>query len=295
MNKMTKSLKQFEVLRWASLFLEEHNREPRVAEILLQHHLNVTRSQFYMLMQEPVSDEIAEMFKAQIVKHAETGIPVQHLTGYESFYGRDFTVNEHVLIPRPETEELVLHIIDSAGQPANSNQPLTIVDIGTGSGIIAITLALELPEAKVYASDISKDALAIARQNAKRLGADVTFLQGDFLEPIIDEQIKADIIVSNPPYIAREEAPLLSDTVKNFDPELALFAEKNGLAAYQKIIMQAPEAVNADALIAFEIGHKQGRAVRALIKGTFPGSAVTTIQDINKKDRIVSAVIEPES
>ncbi|WP_044476777.1 peptide chain release factor N(5)-glutamine methyltransferase [Oceanobacillus massiliensis] len=292
---MTKSLKQFEVLRWASLFLEKYDREPRVAEILLQHHLNVTRSQFYMLMQEPVSGEIAEMFKAQIVKHAETGIPVQHLTGYESFYGRDFTVNEHVLIPRPETEELVLHIIDSAGQPANSNQPLTIVDIGTGSGIIAITLALELPEAKVYASDISKDALAIARQNAKRLGADVTFLQGDFLEPIIDEQIKADIIVSNPPYIAREEAPLLSDTVKNFDPELALFAEKNGLAAYQKIIMQAPEAVNADALIAFEIGHKQGRAVRALIKGTFPGSAVTTIQDINKKDRIVSAVIEPES
>ncbi|WP_087973642.1 peptide chain release factor N(5)-glutamine methyltransferase [Oceanobacillus rekensis] len=286
---MTKELKQFEVLRWASLFLEKHRREARVAEILLQHHLRVTRSQFFMLMQEPLPKAVVDPFKADIEKHAKTGIPVQHLTGYETFYGREFTVNKHVLIPRPETEELVLHVIQSA---KNSNtEQLTIIDIGTGSGVIATTLALELPTATVYATDISDKALAVAKANAENLQANVHFLQGDFLQPVIDESIQADIIVSNPPYIAKEDAPSMSDTVKNFDPELALFAEAGGLAAYQQIISQVPEVMKSSALLAFEIGHEQGDALHALIHQKFPTSNVTTIQDINKKDRIISATI----
>lgn len=286
---MTQSLKQFEVLRWASLFLEEHARETRVAEILLQHHLQVTRSQFFMLMQEPVPSAIVDLFQADIERHAKTGIPVQHLTGYETFYGREFTVNKHVLIPRPETEELVQHVIQLAKN--SDREQLTIIDIGTGSGVIAITLALELPNATIYATDISEEALAVAKSNAEKQQANVHFLQGDFLQPAINETIQADIIVSNPPYIAKADAPSISDTVKNFDPELALFAEDNGLAAYQKIIRQAPDVINGSALLAFEIGHEQGEALHALIHQTFPSSTVTTIQDINKKDRIVSAVI----
>ncbi|MGJ9458210.1 peptide chain release factor N(5)-glutamine methyltransferase [Oceanobacillus sp. CF4.6] len=285
---MTQSTKQFEVLRWASLFLEKHNREARVAEILLQHHLQVTRSQFFMLMQDPIPQDIVDRFQADIEKHAETGIPVQHLTGMESFYGREFTVNKHVLIPRPETEELVQHVIHTA---ENSDERLTIVDIGTGSGVIAITLALELPHATVYATDISKDALMVAKRNAEKLQANVTFLQGDFLQPMMDETIQADIIVSNPPYIAKADAPSLSDTVKNFDPDLALFAEDDGLAAYQKIIGQAPKVIRKRGLLAFEIGHEQSEALHMLIHEVFPKSNITTIQDINKKDRIVSAKI----
>lgn len=281
------NLKQYEVLNRASLFLEKHNRESKVAEILLQHHLQISRSKFFTMMQERVSQTVMEKFQADIHKHAKTGVPVQHLTGQESFYGRPFSIDENVLIPRPETEELVQHVISLAGQ-TKDERPV-IVDIGTGSGIIAITLALEIPNATVYATDISEDALMIAAQNREQLDAEVTFLHGDFLQPLIDEHIQADIIVSNPPYIARTDAVCLPDTVKNFDPGLALFADENGLAAYKKIIEQSHQVIKNDGCLAFEIGYQQSTPVTALIKKTFPTSEVQTIKDINKKDRIITA------
>lgn len=275
--------KLYEVLQWASLFLEQNNRETKVAELLLQHHLGVSRTQFYAQMRDEIPANIVEKFRADIEKHVETGGPIQHLIGYETFYGRDFAVNPHVLIPRPETEELVLHVINNAPKA----EPITIVDIGTGSGIIAITLALELPNAEVYAIDISEDALATARKNAKSLEANVTFLQGNFLEPFINQDLKADIVVSNPPYISDDEREQLSDTVVNHDPELALFAEDQGLAAYKEITKMLPGAVKKDGTVAFEIGHLQGEEVRTLIQETFPNASVKVLQDINGKDRIV--------
>src|SRR5690625_3335866 len=170
---MTKLMKQYEVLHWASLFLKKNNCEEQVAKVLLQHHLAVTRSEFYMMMQDTIPAPIIEKFKADIKKHAQTGIPVQHLIGYEFFYGRKFKVNKHVLIPRPETEELVQQVIE-AGKNYPQDKPLTIVDVGTGSGVIAITLALEIPQAQIYAIDISKKALQIAEHNAKQLQANIT-------------------------------------------------------------------------------------------------------------------------
>ncbi|WP_085994033.1 peptide chain release factor N(5)-glutamine methyltransferase [Oceanobacillus senegalensis] len=284
------SEKLFEVLKRASLFLEKQNREPRVAEILLQHHLKINRSQFFMMMQEPINPNVIKRFEQDLERHAKTGVPVQHLTGSEEFYGRTFHVNEHVLIPRPETEELVLHVTNLV-QEYFPNQPITIADIGTGSGIIATTLALELSQANVFASDISEKALQVARKNASNLHAEVSFLQGDFLQPFIDEGKEMDILVSNPPYIAKSEEELLSDTVKNFDPELALFADEEGLAAYRRIIQQAKRISPLQALV-FEIGHTQSDAIHQLIKAAFPTSMVKTIKDINGKDRIVSAVLK---
>lgn len=284
MNNMKKPVKQYEVLNWASIYLEKHNREPRVAEILLQHYLNVSRSKFFTMMQDPIQDMTLANFEAAILEHVEAGIPVQHLTGYEMFYGRKFHVDKRVLIPRPETEELVQHVIQMA-----SREPITIVDVGTGSGVIAITLALELAHASVYATDISKEALSVAKYNAEQLQAKVTFLEGDFLQPFIDENLKADVIVSNPPYIAKADEPFLSDTVRNFDPKLALFANDNGLAAYSKIIEQSQQATESNARLAFEIGYTQGDTVSLLIKNVFPIGEVKTIRDINKKDRIVTA------
>lgn len=279
--------KQYEVLRWASVFLEENNRESRVAELLLQHHLGVTRSQFFMNMQEHIPVEVYEAFKADIEKHATTGIPLQHLTGYEEFYGRRFSVNEHVLIPRPETEELVQHVIQAVDKVPNQN--LQLVDVGTGSGVIAITLALELPDVEVSATDISPEALQVAKANAASLQANVTFHQGDFLEPLSYQQKTVDIIVSNPPYIAESEREELSDTVELYDPDLALFAEDDGLAAYKKIIQQAKSVLKEDGLIAFEIGYTQGEAVKKLLLDSFPQSEVKLIQDINGKNRIIIA------
>lgn len=288
MNKMVK--KQYEVLRWASLFLEKNNRESRVAELLLQHHLGVSRAVFFANMQEDVPDDIYEAFKADIEKHAETGVPLQHLTGYEYFYGRRFTVDGHVLIPRPETEELVQHVIRH--DVDFRKKPLRIVDVGTGSGVIAITLKLEWSDAEVFATDISEEVLQVAKKNAAEWNADVAFLQGNFLEPLIEREMVVDILVSNPPYIAETERNVLSDTVKNYDPELALFAGDDGLSAYKEIIRQAKRVVRPGGLIAFEIGHEQGNAVKKLLMETFPYSDVDILQDINKKDRIVTAKIE---
>ncbi|SET66221.1 release factor glutamine methyltransferase [Oceanobacillus limi] len=279
--------KQYEVLKWASLFLEKNNREQRVAELLLQHHLGVSKNEYYMNMREIVPKDTIKKFQADIKRHVETGVPIQHITGKEMFYGREFHVNEDVLIPRPETEELVQHIIELAKSAPNKSK--TIVDVGTGSGIIAITLALELPDVEVFATDISEKALTVAHKNASQLGANVTFLQGDFLQPFIEQQKRADVIVSNPPYIDRKDESLLSDTVKKFDPDLALFAEKNGLAAYKNIISQLPKAINQHAVVGFEIGHEQGEPVSLLVRDQFPTCTIKVLQDINGKDRMVVA------
>ncbi|MGY0691210.1 peptide chain release factor N(5)-glutamine methyltransferase [Virgibacillus sp. FSP13] len=285
---MNEPMKQYEVLQRASLFLEQHNRETNIAALLLQYYLQVSRSAFFMKMRDPVPDAVVQQFQNAVKAHAETGVPIQHLIGHEVFYGRTFHVNEHVLIPRPETEELVHHVMKRI---KHDDQPLTIADIGTGSGIIACTLALELKNCTVYATDISEKALTVAENNANQLGANVTFLQGDFLQPLIDKQIKADIIISNPPYIARSDESSLSDTVKLYDPELALFAEENGLAAYREIITKLPHVISDHAYVAFEIGYQQGASVTAFLENQFPESTVNVIQDINGKDRIVAAEI----
>lgn len=275
-----------EVLRWASLFLEEHKREPRVAEILLLHHLGYTKTQLLMELRKTVPEEIHQAYQQDIHKHVETGIPVQHLIGSERFYGRDFYVTKDVLIPRPETEELVLGIL---ARIKHMQQPIKVVDVGTGSGVIALSLKLEQPALEVEASDISGAALTVARKNAVSLGADVAFHQSDFLQKWIDTGETVDLIVSNPPYIAWSEKETLSDTVKNFDPDLALFANDNGLFSYQQIIHQAKQVLSTCGLLAFEIGYQQAEQIKSLILTEFPNSAVEVCQDINGRDRMIFA------
>lgn len=279
-------MKQYEVLEWASSFLNSHHCETQVAEILLQHFLKVSRSSFYMTMQEEISSEIIARYQDAIYKHVETGIPVQHITGYESFYGRNFSVNEHTLVPRPETEELVLHVVNEI-KSLECKTPI-IVDVGTGSGVIAITLALEMPNALVYATDISKEALKVAKKNATDLGATIYFLEGDFLQPIIGEEITPHVIVSNPPYISRKEESSLSRTVKDFDPALALFAEEDGLAAYEEITSSSTKLSFPPRILAYEIGNKQAEAVKKIIRKNYPHGDIVIKQDINTNNRIVS-------
>lgn len=287
---MARTCKQYEVLRWAFSFLKKHRREEKVAEILLEHHLNVPRSRLYASMQDDLPDEIVEKFKDDIVAHATTGIPVQHLTGEAYFYGRSFYVNHDVLIPRVETEELVEHVIKLIKKNF-PNKRLTVVDVGTGSGVIAITLSLELPNVVVYATDISRDALQVARKNAENLHASVHFLQGDFLQPLIDNDIHPNIIVSNPPYIKESDRGMLSDTVKNFDPHIALFAEDDGLKAYKEIICQLAMFMERETFLCVEIGFDQAQAVTEIINMKFPNSTVDILKDMNRKDRIVIAKI----
>ena len=281
-------MKQHEVLRRASLFLKSHNCEAQIAEILLQHHLKVSRAHFFMNMHTVVPEHVIMQFQADIAHHVETGIPVQHITGQADFYGRTFSVNEHTLIPRPETEELVEYVRDDLNQRLPTSSPV-IIDVGTGTGIIAITLKLEYPDAQVYATDISEEALQMARRNATDLGADITCLHGDFLKPVIAKTLQPDIIISNPPYIAAEEKAHMSRTVKDFDPKLALFASDGGLAAYKQILKQMRDMTVDNSQLIFEIGHEQALAVKQLIQEMYRSSHVEIIQDINGKDRIVVA------
>lgn len=285
MNRM--AIKIYEALKWASSFLQQHQAEERVAEILLLHYLNYTKTDLLLHMRDELPPDIEKKWKASLQQHVETGVPVQHLTGKEIFFNREFKVNGDVLIPRPETEEVVLHALEHF--PANGT---TCVDVGTGSGVIGITIALERPNLQVYATDISEQALQIAHENAENHGATINLMQGDFLQPLLDQKIKVDAIISNPPYIARKEEASLSRTVRDFDPHLALFADKDGLAAYETIVMQAKDILQPEGMIAFEIGYQQGEAVREIIRHHFPKSEVNVYQDINGKDRTVIALIE---
>lgn len=284
-------MKQYEVLRWASSFLEKHGRESSSAAILLQHHLQVTPASFYLHMREDIEKKIWHAFEKDIKKHAETGIPVQHLIGKAPFFGRDFIVNEDVLIPRFDTEVLIEKIIACLEEQEDLSH-FTLVDVGTGSGIIAITLKLAFPMINVYATDISEKALEVAKKNARIYETDIEWLQGNFLEPFLNQQLDANLIVSNPPYIDRNDIESLQDTVKDYDPELALYAENYGLQAYQTIIEQTLQ-LNRHALqyLFFEIGYLQAEAVTSIIRTAYPSSDYTVLQDLGGQNRVISANI----
>ncbi|SPU05858.1 glutamine methylase [Bacillus licheniformis] len=207
----------FEALRWASSYLTEAGRDRNAAEILLTDQLNIDRSKLLASFHDVISESDFARFKKSVELHHQ-GVPVQYITGKESFYGRKFSVNEHVLIPRPETEEVVEAVLSEAERVFHGTDRLKAVDVGTGSGAIAVTLALESPRFSVTATDISEQALSTARHNADRLGAKVDFLCGDLLEPLIARQKKADVIVSNPPYISEEDMRTLSDVVRLHEP-----------------------------------------------------------------------------
>lgn len=285
---MTKLKYVYEALKRASSYLEANGREEGAARILLQHELGLSYSGLIAAMRDEITEQQFENFWENIEQHAK-GIPVQHLTGSEEFYGRNFLVNHDVLIPRPETEELIEATLDLINRHM-AKKELAIADIGTGSGIIAITMKCELPTAQVTATDISQPALEMAEKNAEHLNAKIDFRLGDLTEPIRDR--KWDVILSNPPYIAHAEASGLSDSVRDFEPHSALFAEKEGLALYEKMAVQLPALLNRPGIIAFEIGYQQGKAVEKMLKDAFPEALVYSKKDINKNDRMVFAVIE---
>ena len=280
---MHKTDKIFEALNRASSYLQDNGREEAAARILLQHVLGLTQAGLLASLRDNMDESDTEKFAKLIEQHAE-GTPVQHLTGSEEFYGRRFTVNPDVLIPRPETEELIEETLELIRQHIRHPEP-SIADIGTGSGIIAITMKSEIPSAKVLATDISQPALDTAKKNAKELGTEIDFKLGDLLQPLKGR--KWDVILSNPPYIAHSEAESMSDSVKDFEPHSALFAEQEGLALYDKMMEDLPALLNKPGIVGFEIGHSQGEAVENMLKNAFPHARTFIKKDINKNDRMV--------
>ena len=214
----------------------------------------------------------------EAIDKLKSGVPVQYIVGNVDFYGYTFKVNKNVLIPRFETEELVSRTINYINKYFDSD--VTIVDLGCGSGCISITLSKEL-NVSVDAVDISKDAINVASENSKINDAKVTFYLGDMLKPL---NKKYDVIISNPPYIAYDEE--IMDIVKNNEPHLALYAENNGLACYEKILSNCGKYINKNALIAFEIGFKQANEITNIAK-KYLNCEVEVVKDLNGYDRFI--------
>ena len=283
--------KVYEALNWASSFLKEKERDENASELLLRFFLHTDRSTLLANLREELDSSVADSFKEAVFLHAE-GTPVQYIMGFEEFYGRSFHVNEHVLIPRPETEELVLGAIGRMESLFGENRAIDVVDIGTGSGAIAITLKLERPDLQVTASDISEDALGVAKKNAKRLSAEVTFEKGDLLKPFLEKGQKFDVVISNPPYIPISDREEMSIVVTDHEPHQALFAGQDGLDLYRRFKEELPFVLKEKALVGFEVGAGQSHAVTNLLQEAFPTAKIETVYDINGKDRIVFAQIE---
>ncbi|WP_433751356.1 peptide chain release factor N(5)-glutamine methyltransferase [Falsibacillus pallidus] len=279
-------MKVFEALKWASSYLKENQRDENAGELLLRHLMKLDRPQLFANQQMEIPFEAEAEFKAAVEAHI-SGTPVQHLIGYEEFYGRKFHVNEHVLIPRPETEELVYEALKRVKRYFTGTAGLKLVDIGTGSSAIASTMKLEMPELDVSASDISEEALKMAKENAARLEAEVAFYQGDLLQPFIEAGRTFDIVLSNPPYIPNHEKEELSDVVRDHEPHTALFGGEDGLDLYRRFAEELPAVVGDRAIIGFEFGAGQGESVKEIMKKTFPKASVEVVYDINGKDRMV--------
>ena len=288
-----------EALRWASSYLNKHSREEEIARRLLLHHTGWSRARLFAEMRSEISLGLYRAFQKDIELAAE-GTPVQHITGSEIFCGWEYRVTPDVLIPRPETEELIEAITREIA--ASGLQPENVVDIGTGSGIIAITLHRlwasagnaggEGRQVHVTATERSPEALAVAKENAVRLGAaDITFLEGDLTAPLLDKGVRANVIVSNPPYIPTGDRQELNENVADHEPDEALFAGDDGLQVYRRLAGELPDIIEVPGLIALEIGWNQGNDVKQLLLKIFPEADITVEKDMNGNERIVLARI----
>ena len=239
---------------------------------------NLSFTDFIFTLQQKVTEEEKE-FVEEIYTKLANHIPAQYIIGHADFFGMQLKVDERVLIPRPETEELVELILAE-----NLKDNLKVLDIGTGSGAIALALAKNRLDWSVTASDISEDALELATENANAQNLNLSFIKSDCFSEISS---KYDIIVSNPPYISREDQEEVGLNVLHSEPHLALFADEDGLAIYRRIAEDSKDYLNDGGKIYLEIGYKQGQSVPALFMENLPEKRVRTLKDQFGQDRMV--------
>ncbi len=278
------------LLNWTTDYFQKNNiASARLeAEVLLSHLLQLKRLALYLNFERPMSSDELTRFKALIQRRVK-GEPTAYLTGEKEFWSRSFKVGPGVLIPRPETELIVEQTISSpcVALAKQGGKSLKILDIGTGSGILAVTLAKEFPASHVTALDISPQALKYAAANAERheVGNRIQFLEMDIFKPDIFKT-SFDLIVSNPPYIATKVIETLEDNVKNFEPKLALDGDTDGLKFYRYFSEQSHHWLKPNGLLVMEIGEDQGLSVPALFSQK-NWNEVKFIKDYSGKDRVV--------
>ena len=276
------------------------------AELLLLHVLGRDRAWMYAHPEAPLDAAAAEKYMALLARRA-AGEPTQYLTGKQEFWGLEFEVTPAVLIPRPETEHVVEVALERLGEERGikinmrTGQPtprLQIADIGTGSGCIAVALARELPHAEIVATDISPEALEIARRNAARLGVDgrIRFVETDLLQALLDEpgsgaseRGRFDLIVSNPPYVARNEAAELAREVREHEPGTALFGGPTGAELYERLMEQSARLLAARGVLVLELGYNCADAVRAIVARQRAWANVSVTNDLAGIPRVLAA------
>ena len=269
----------------ACLLLRRQGKEESLARFLLMYILDESPHLFSNNLSEQISKEIEDKYFSLIEKHIKEVVPLSHLVGFEYFYDRKYKVTKDVLSPRMETEELMYKVIEYV--KASNKNKFKILDLCTGSGIIAITLKKELEQVSVdvIASDISEEAIEVAKENAQSHDATIKFIKSDIFNNIDN---KFDIIVSNPPYIDRKDEVTMQDNVLKYDPHLALFAEEEGMYFYRKIIEQANDYLNENGVIFFEIGYDQKDKIIKL--ADMNGFSAEVYRDINGRDRMAFLV-----
>lgn len=281
---------------------------PRLdAEVLLVHSLGRERSWLYLHHSDPLDENQAKQFE-ELLHRRQQREPVAYLVGHKEFFGLEFQVNPYVLIPRPETELLVetalqiydlrpvprpgvFTIYDFKSQTSNRkskivNPKLKVVDVGTGSGCIAVTLAKYMPDASIIAIDTSPEALHLARLNAERHAVtdQVTFLLGDLLDPLVEP---VDLIVSNPPYVSKPELAAAMPEVSKYEPRLALDGGPDGLEVIRRLLPQARKKLIPGGSMLLEIGSGQGQAILQLAQSHFPGANIQVKPDLAGLDRLL--------
>ena len=277
------------------------------AELLLLATLGRNRTWLYAHPEELLSDDQAQCFFALLARRA-AGEPTQHLTGKQEFWGLEFEVTPDVLIPRPETEHVIEVALDRlalrelrAGRPQKTDGAgLRVVDIGTGSGCLAVALAKELPKGHFYATDISPAALAVAQRNAQRHGVAgrIHFLESNFLDALTSPPAMGhsprsfDLIVSNPPYVGRREAASLPREVRDHEPALALYGGEQGYELYAELVREAGQHLKPGGLLVLELGHNSLGAVRPLLEPQ-DWTAVGATSDLAGIPRVLAARREP--
>lgn len=278
------SLKTYQqIIQQAVIYLEKSQKNPSIAERLIMDRLDWTKTDLIMHLRDNMPESVYLQYLKDLNQFIE-GKPVQYIVGKEWFYGIPLKVTADTLIPRPETEELV-HAALQHLKEKGKDESIRILDIGTGSGAIAIAMKHERPQDEVTAIDISLQALQVAQENANENHLEIRFLEGDLLEPVSLETF--DCIISNPPYISYDEQELMDESVLEYEPHSALFADNHGLSVYERLAYSLPFHLKTDGCLFMEIGFQQGEELKKLYKQAFPDKEVTIQQDINGLDRIL--------
>lgn len=284
---MAASLNEFYQKTRAELIAHQVETAALDARILICHALGMTHEAFILHRAQPLSE--VQMARAQdLIAQRIQGRPVAKIIGYKEFYGRNFKTTDDTLDPRPDSETLIEVVLHYVRQRGLQNKPLRLLDLGTGTGCLVLTLLAELPQAVGVAVDRSSEALSVAQENADALGVSsrVACVQSDWLQQV-DGMF--DIVISNPPYIPADDIPYLAVEVRTFDPVGALNGGKDGLDPYRVIIPQLHKVMHSDGLAAFELGKDQDRDVAMLLQQA-GFSDVRTAFDLGGIGRVVSGI-----